>query len=166
MAVVGTLVPVIIPYKAPPRDPRFPIGIWITKGIVSGDASGGGVSLQFDYTPKYIISLEDMSPAEITAPSSDQRYTLEWYLYDLPSRGDYFIIAGMGRIPTGYNFRSEGTFNILPFLQRVPLVDISRYILKVTFTTNTNGHSYLVYAWGFVWDRRSLLEDGGPQRPA
>ncbi len=147
---------------------RMPIGIWTTRLQITGDATGGHILARMELTPRSVYTLEGIgvecagiggqiranwNPG-ISAPGGDMQQ--QWAMLAITVSGLEFA-AGRDIIPGGV------PWTLCPALatnqQAVPQ-------LHIQWDTNTNADLYTARAWGYYYDRRVLIEGGGPLRPS
>jgi len=153
-------------------DPRFPEGFWFSKVTATGDASGNPMTLT------HIL-------ADGSNPLSSRIWSLEQVALRVSvaqARQDIIRMGGL-RDPT-----LTGTLQVEWILQRIA-PDVGAFsgwqardmaFLPVHLggqrvggtsafvevdTINENGAVHVFYATGYWWGARSVLADGGPQRP-
>lgn len=154
-------------------DPRYPIGYWQAALSLTGNATGGFLTIDLLFQPAF--------PAFLNS----QMYSVERFSIREDAGIDPLIVRlgavnmsgpanlafsheyaiTMGRI-TGVSdsvVRAD-QFGMLPWFlgsQRVPGLSASLTML----TANSDGTVFKLEAEGYRWSARSVLVDGGPQRP-
>lgn len=154
------------------RDPRYPEGTWWGVVSVTGDASGGFALLQLIFTlssqggrNSRLYSLEQVSidsslttaavPRLQTTNMSGPRGVSLAHRYALP-----IILTEATNAPT----IDAQHLSFLPlFLGEQRSVGVESNV-NVTFI-NVNTIFFAFEAQGYWWGTRSILADGGPQRP-
>lgn len=153
-------------------DPRFPEGYWLGSVTLSGDASGGQA------TANLIFS-------EATQPALDSRmYSLEQLSFFRDNNSD--IDAGIftdnlgldGPAALTNNYHIEGatagtlarspvrTATLPPFPIWLGSMRVTGVQTRLALAMlNVNGTDLRFEAQGYWWGPRSILVDGGPQRP-
>jgi len=154
------------------RDNRFPMGTWHCRALGVGDASGGTITIDC------ILALSTQRALNSTIFSLEQ--------HDL-SRSDGN--AGNYRL---FSSNASGPSNAALIIDRVglmigvgsvarsaldlkdsgwlPLFIGSQRFQGITFRIsigmpNADGISFIATFQGYYWSARSVLADGGPQRP-
>lgn len=152
-------------------DPQFPSGYWSSAGVGIGDASGGLMTIQINFSRatdqrnSQFYSLEQLF-CWIQA-SSTQQGELILANFDL-GRGastNRIMNASFVSSPTGNSsFRSD--------LMRLPNgLFLGRQADALTSTSlslvlvNVTGIVTQLRVEGYIWDARSVAVPGGPQRP-
>jgi len=154
-------------------DPRYPEGHWFARASVTGDGSGGFATLSLVFAGatlatrnSRIYSLEQMS---VSSTETTERVNL-------------FTAANMGTTQFAQNnemaVRSLDLAFNTPVAQAVEIGQLSflplflgsqRFVGTTTsidmLMTNVNAIVYNFEAQGYWWGPRSVLVDGGPQRP-
>lgn len=169
MAVSVTQDAIFQPMQTPPQNLALPVARWIAATSVSGDATGGTVSLTGVITRKggyNLFSVEAVNSHRQDAGAADVTvmYALSlWADQDLTTGGPWIWgtrtlrPTNIGRtIPQGsdvgqwpFPFRGVKDVNIL---------------IAAEWDINTNLAVYRFFAWGYVWDV-ATLKFGGPRRP-
>lgn len=153
-------------------DARYPIGYWQASLSVTGDATGGGLAID--------LVFQGAAPPSLNS----QMYSVERISASAASAGDKtakLTAVNMGG-PANQGFTHEYSVtmqaqsafsrsaiegNQLTFLpwflgsQRTPGITASLSILHV----NDDTVVFQFEAEGYRWGPRSVLVDGGPQRP-
>jgi len=153
-------------------DPRYPIGYWQAALTVTGDASGGdlGIDLVFQ--------------GAIPPALNSQLYSVERFAISSDESADRVVkVSAVGMAgPANQGFRQSyailvptltaqgqgrargDQFTMLPWFlgsQRTPGVTASFSLVS----RNVNTVAVDFEAEGYRWSARSVLVDGGPQRP-
>lgn len=154
------------------EDPALPIGIWIARAEVIGDASAGTSRIQFNFSTA-------------GTPLSAQFYSLEQMYYEgeggstrnviLDTVGleivnlfnmitrMHFTYRGAGALGGAIDAKDFASLRGL-YLGVTAAAGITS-ALRLTNEVNTNLESFSAGAQGYYWSPRSVLVDGGPQRP-
>lgn len=153
-------------------DPRYPIGYWQAALAVGGDATGGalGIDLVFQsaltgFLNSQMYSVERFSI--FTADSTDRTMKISAPNMGGPSNfgfvHEYLVLVEDISGASGTSLRAESQALLPWFLgsQRTAAVTASLSLL----TDNTDGVTFTFEAEGYRWSSRSVLVDGGPQRP-
>ena len=154
-------------------DPRLPIGRWWGATQVTGDASGGIAFLQLNFSDAFVQVL------------NSNLYNLEGFIYSSQLEAN-----AVGHI-TGANWRFPPGFVTVDHAYALPILDVGQPTLNVVsaeaysflpvflgsqaqagtaqtlvfVVTNTDLFINRFKAEGYIWGPRSVLADGGPQRP-
>ena len=154
-------------------DPRYPLGIWWGSGTVVGDASSGfqgvriNVHTEAQALDGLIYNLEQFSVLISEATARDG------YLRTIGLAPQ----AGLPAFDRAWHLRFEplsGLSNTgvanqrmqLPLLLGTTRGGASAIgALEIATVNLTAANSLSASALGFVWGPRSVLADGGPQRP-
>ncbi len=153
-------------------DPRYPIGYWQAALSVTGDASGGilGLDLVFQGAVPPALNSQMYSVERLgmtMGRNSDETARLVAVNMAGPRNKGFEHQYSIELIAQTGNARSAIEGNQLSFLpwflgsQRTPGVVAS---LSAVFV-NTDTIVYTIEAEGYRWSPRSVLVDGGPQRP-
>lgn len=153
-------------------DPRYPIGYWQGALSLVGNASGGIIGLDLVFQPatspalnRQLYSVERFSATQ--NDGTDLDYSVAAINMGGPSNVGFlhqYAVRMIGRGGGGSGSLAGNDFTFLPLFlgsQRSPgttasftLVGLNILDVLVTFE-----------AEGYRWDPRSILVDGGPQRP-
>jgi len=151
-------------------DPGLPVGMWIAQGLVTGDASGGSQRINFTFKGEgeplgaRFYNLEQMEAHSTLATTFGSALVLEGF--------DIISAAGLINRRIAIELISDGITDAemltagirLPlFLGRPQLVDIASAI--VYERNNVLNEATAFTAQGYIWEPRSLLQDGGLRRP-
>lgn len=170
MSVVATFPVLQRPWKGY-EDRGLPVGMWIAQGSILGDASAGFASVFFIFKAEgealgarfYNIEQLEVHTTRFT-PSLAGGLVIS----------NFDIISSTGLIDRSIHLEMEGDgdtdTNMLSqatrmpiFLGRPQLVDLEAQV-QIS-TTNTLNETLFATAQGYIWEPRSLLEDGGLRRP-
>jgi len=153
-------------------DARYPIGYWQAALTVTGDGTGG------------LLAVDLVFQGAVPAFLNSQMYSVERIgLETNSSTAEAVRIVAINMAgPANLVFSHEYTItllaqpnlagaalgpdvlNLLPWFlgsQRTPGTTASLSVVA----QNTNGRSFKFEAEGYRWSARSVLVDGGPQRP-
>jgi len=172
MTVIGTFPVQRLPWRGY-DDPALPVGIWMASGTTVGDASGGSIRVRLAFTTENapasgdIFNLEQLTSfssvgatrtgfmtAVNLAPAPrlnvvDRLWSLVWNVMD-----------PLGNIGLG-----QTLLDLPIMLGGRQSVAANPASIDVGFTNPTATDSLSVTGMGYVWEARSVLAEGGPQRP-
>jgi len=152
-------------------DRGLPVGQWIAQGTVQGDASGGGQQVFFVFKPEgdplgaRFYNIEQVE-AHGTRSDADLDSGLVIENFDivgptgLVSRLYHVQMTTDGIADSGM---ISGQLRLPIFLGRPQLVDLPAQISLRT--PNLLNEVLFFTAQGYIWEPRSLLQDGGLRRP-
>lgn len=169
MTVIAAVTVLQRPWKGY-EDPGLPVGMWIAQGTILGDASGGDARIFFIFKPEgdplgaRFYNLEQLEVHSTRVGTVDGALIIN----------NFDIISGTGLVNRRIHLilRSDGISNAqldtssvkLPiFIGRPQLVDLEAQ-LQVNFQ-NFLMETLFFTGQGYIWEPRSLLEDGGLRRP-
>jgi len=171
VAVVGQIVVESRRYSGW-LDPRYPIGYWQAALEVTGDASGGllGIDLVFQPAEPVFLNSQMYSVERFGIATNDANQRLGRLTAvnmggpaNVGFSHEYSILLDPITIVGGSAARgSEMTF--LPWFlgsQRTPGITASVSVVL----SNNDTVVFKFEAEGYRWSARSVLVDGGPQRP-
>jgi len=155
-------------------DPRYPEGQWLGSVTVSGDASGGNLIASIIFAEatdgnlnSRFFTLEELGLSISGTDSADTAQVATDNLgRDGPAAFQHRMFYGLqsdgsaGVIQVAP--RDLGLFPIVLGAMRVPLVQ-TRIFARVN--NPGVGDDVRFEAAGYYWGSRSILVDGGPQRP-
>jgi len=153
-------------------DPRYPIGYWQAALTVTGDATGGliGIDLVFQGAQAPELNSQ-MYSVERVAASKDsgtvRAYTLSAINMAGPANEGFvhqYIVTMQIRTGAGRAALPGDQITFLPWFlgsQRTPAITASLSLVG----QNDNTVAITFEAEGYRWSPRSVLVDGGPQRP-
>lgn len=163
-----------LPYRGY-DDPSLPVGIWWGSGTVVGDASGGTAQVRFEFAAEGvpvsgdIFNLEQLSVLLSVLANEDGFLTTVGLApaSNLPAFDRIWALE-LGAIGSGSG-NSALSFNRpqLPLFlgtRRGDVDDVALLAVGVDNPTVTDSLS--ASAMGYIWEARSILAPGGPQRPA
>jgi len=152
------------------EDPRYPSGMWLGEGLVTGDGSGGDSTVQIDFS-------------KAAGLRNSQYYSLEEIFAvkgnNVSAAGDMLVTnfdVGDELIGRRYHFLLLATEGGVSNLTLSPTAGTLRMFLGQQSTPNsaqsisfiidnTNLIDFAVRIGGYVWSARSSSVPGGPQRP-
>jgi len=152
------------------EDPRFPSGMWLGEGLVTGDGSGGDMTVQIDFSKaeglrnSQYYSLEELFAIKGVNVSTtvdvlitnfdvgDETIGRRYQLLVLSNEG------GVAALPMG-----DGWGTLRMFLGQQSTPNSAQSISFIM--DNVNGIDWGVRIGGYVWSARSTSVPGGPQRP-
>lgn len=153
-------------------DPRFPIGFWWGAGESTGDGSGGFLRHALDFAgvsirDAQLYSLEQIDQLRSSSTSAGDFEILTDGFDDLDRTGtDWDMVVQA--IQPGSSAILLGATRDLSALRGYflgnPAISSPPANLSVA-VTNVNLATLRIRAQGYIWDPRSILADGGPQRP-
>jgi len=172
VSVVGTFRVDVRPYSGY-DDPSLPIASWIAQGGLAGDASGGTAFMDFNFqldeNPQIseLFNLEQIS-LDVTSATT-RNFILETRGMDRlaplrpasPQKWQFDTI-GATTLAVGATTLLQGT--ILPLWLGTPNKEEGDAGLRIT-SANIDLLLYAVTLQGYMWGPRSVLAQGGPQRP-
>jgi len=148
----------------------LPVGMWIGQGSLLGTASGGAQSIGLVFKSEgeqlgarfYNVEQIEVHTTEVTATAA----ALVIENFDIVSTTG--LINRRMTLPLGSDSVTDSAMNTagprLPiFLGRPQLVGLSAN-LKAERSNSLNETLFFT-AQGYIWEPRSLLEDGGLRRP-
>jgi len=156
------------------QEQQYPIAYWWAASEGTGDATGGQLNQRFIFN-------------RLGDPRNSRLYSLEYYNVGtvVNNNVDAILVAsgfqGPGASSLGNVWAMETRINIIKTAlraaaiasdyQRVPVFMGGQEIIQLgdqalsLLITNPNGSKYTFDAGGYVWGPRSILANGGPQRP-
>lgn len=151
--------------------PSLPEAIWVASSSVVGDGSGGvrevRIVLQAAGQARSgnMFSLEQLTLRETNL--SGTNYLVETVNMDtigkLVGQAGYMQTLGLTNLVDGSANVAQGK-TALPLFLGAPF---ATGIAVVAFRSdNISGQTLSAFAQGYIWGPRSLLAEGGPQRPA
>jgi len=152
-------------------DPRLPIASWVAQGGAVGNASGGALNMDFpfqrdgDAQISELFNLEQMAVDTSTAVA--RGFTLTALNLDSLSQNRPLtdVIWFFQTVSDGLTLSAlDMDQNILPLWLGTPNRFEGDSGLRLN-TPNIDLLLYLVTLEGYMWGPRSVLADGGPQRP-
>jgi len=142
-------------------DYAFPLGIYSAAGATVGDATGGAVSLNHDYSGGYIYSLEGISATKGTV-AADVR--IDW-LPQIDKAGTGFVVV-MNLLSGSASHGVQGADGRLWWPLSHPHPSPGAAVRAgIEFDVNTNTEVYRAALWGYYWDFRAVRTPTGPVRP-
>jgi len=153
-------------------DPRYPIGFWQASLSVTGDASGGllAIDLVFQGAVPAALNSQMYSVERIGATqdtSTGRIYRVGAVNMGGPANTGFrheYTVPMVGHSGGGAAALSGDTFTFIPWFlgsQRTPGITASLSLVGL----NSNNVTVTFEAEGYRWSPRSVLIDGGPQRP-
>lgn len=153
-------------------DPRYPIGYWQAALDVTGDVSGGlvGIDLVFQGAVPPALNSQIYSVERFGAFQNDgtsKVVTIQAVNMGGPDNRGFlhiYTVAMTGRTGGGAAALAAESQNILPWFlgsQRIPGTTASLSLVSSNIDTVVTTFE----AEGYRWSPRSVLIDGGPQRP-
>ena len=171
MAVIGQIVVESRRYSGW-LDPRYPIGYWQAALSVTGDATGGALAIDLVFqgateprlnsqmysVERFGIKSNDVADRDmIVAAVNMGGPANQGFQHTYTVRVDFVTDTGQSSlVPSG--------LNMLPWFlgsQRTPAVTASLSLIA----DNIDPVMITFEAEGYRWSARSVLVDGGPQRP-
>ena len=154
-------------------DPRYPEGQWLGSVTVSGDGSGGTLTGSIIFARatesrlnSRIYSLEEIGASISGTDTQDQiRISTDNLGRDGPAAFQHRFVLLLSEGGTGTIQIFPRDLALLPILlgaMRVPLVNTR---ILATMINPGVGDDFRFEAAGYWWGSRSVLVDGGPQRP-
>lgn len=153
-------------------DPRLPEGYWMGSVTSNGDATGGSHALRLIYalaTDLFLntrmYSLEVFNLASNTQTAQNGRLTVT----NLGGRNLEQSLVHQTRLETeteqvGATMNARDLVGIRRIFLGSQLTAASQADISVIMPNN-DGITWVLQAEGYWWGQRSVLADGGPQRP-
>lgn len=176
MTVLGQVVAQRRPYGAF-DDPALPVGIWVARREVTGDATGGNVEILVVFADtsqprtQQLFSLEQITVGVIGA-GTETDVVLETVNLDPDLAGKNNANASQRWFLTMKQAAALGRSALTPESARAMAgVFLGRQQVDFTLTgvntlfNNVNTGVHLVRAQGYVWGPRSVSIPSGPLRP-
>lgn len=153
-------------------DPRYPIGFWQAAITVTGDATGGlvGLDLVFQGGLEPRLNSQMYSVERFAGSQSigtNEEYSVEAVNMGGPANTGFvhrYLVRMIGRGGGGSGSIAGNDFTFLPWFlgsQRTPGITAALSLVGL----NIDGVAFTFEAEGYRWSPRSVLVDGGPQRP-
>lgn len=162
------------------RDARDPLGIFVNRHLITGDASGGTIKVSIAAAQTYHIyalTAFTLSVQTLAADSIGKLRLLTNYPPALPDGGlsafawnRVFIISNTSMTAPGDSMGiSQGaigleTGKVLMFGGDFQTV-VPQNIIELEIEDNILNQSYFFEVYGYFWDRSSILVPGGPRLP-
>lgn len=156
----------------PPLDSPLPVGRWIGSRTLTGDGTGGVVTVIFAppsaiEAAKYLWSWEEVS---IKGSGNNDTFTLtfvtaEPYTDGGGSTNDRILYQGstlVGSVGIGKYVRYPYPGSLFTYIAR-PGGGLTCNF-QVEYTTNTNAVTYKTTAWGYLWHPQARTLAGGAKR--
>ena len=151
-------------------DPGLPVGMYIAQGTQLGDASGGTASVVMNFK-------EEGDPLGARFYNIEQIEIHHTAAVDRPGAivlSSFDIISSQGLVDRRIAFQMiadaisdaallSGGVKLPIFLGRPQLVGIGSDVQASV--ANVDGQTLFFTLQGYIWEPRSLLEDGGLRRP-
>jgi len=152
-------------------DPRYPIGYWQAALTVTGDATGGvlGIDLTFQGAVPAFLNSQMYSVERLSVDGNEganQSVRIQAVNMGGPDNQGFLheYALQMSAMTGGRTSITGDQFTFLPWFlgsQRTPGINASLSLVG----PNTDTIAYTLEAEGYRWSPRSVLVDGGPQRP-
>jgi len=181
---IATSVDVITAPIFRPRDLRDPLGVWTARLGVTGDASGGGILVNFTVPEAnagaHVHTLYSFNCGQLTgvleAAGVSLRLLSNWPNSDPVAGIQGYDVMVMGVERTQQNNvgqRSSPTNGTMLFAENarfIPLYDPRPSAGQITIVElqrndNTDGATYVFQAFGYYWDRQVMDTMGGLRHP-
>lgn len=157
------------------NDPALPISGWIAQGGAVGDASGGNLTMDFNFMdgeeiPR-ISELFNLEQIAIDTTGGSEGLFMETRNMDnlsparagSPQKWAWIVSVVLGNAALRNDATPKGP---LPIWLGAPNQDAPSSEAGLRFTwANTNLRLYAITIQGYRWGPRSVLAPGGPQRP-
>ena len=154
-------------------DPRYPIGYWMGRLEVTGNASGGelGIDLLFQTAFPAVRNSQLYSVERFAVTSTeatDRIARIDVVNMGGPGNAGFrhryaVLIRSIGNVPNAGAGIPEQQALCPWFLGSQGIGGTSASLSFLT--TNLDGETFSLEAEGYRWSSRSVLIDGGPQRP-
>ena len=168
----------------PQRDARDPLGVWVRRVTITGDATGGAITTIFvapaDRRASYVFTAYSVTAVQLTGtpaattvkcrlltnwPDADPLAGVTGFATNVANvtltDGDF---SGSISIPSTQLVGPNDRFILLydprqnPNLGTLPLVEVQWGI-------NVDTVTYAFEVYGYYWDRAILTTPGGPRHP-
>jgi len=165
------------------RDARDPLGVWVSRQAIAGDATGGSIKQEIRATATqtggriYTCHAVNMSGISGSVVSGSAKIR---FLTNFPDADRTAGVQGFATLRvTGFTMDSGFTAPIAGLSGETPasmaptrillfgpqLGATEATIVEVEFDQNVDGAVYSVETYGWFWDRQVLRIAGGPRYP-
>ncbi len=168
----------------PQRDARDPLGVWVRRFSVTGDASGGAITTQFiapaDRRASFVFTCYSITAVQNSgtpvATTVQARLLTNWPDADPEAgiRGYATAIAnitlidadfaGQISVPSRNLVGPNDRFILLFDPRQNPDLGVLN-LVEVQWGVNVLAAVYTFEAYGYYWDRAILTTPGGPRHP-
>ncbi len=154
-------------------DPRYPEGQWVGSVTVSGDGSGGTTTASLIFAPataarlnSRMFSLEELGVSVDGTSSATGRLSTDNLGLDGPASLQHRLAFSLTATGQGSTLQPDAEeFSFLPlYLGAMRLALVNTRILFVMSNPGV-GDDLRLEGAGYWWGPRSILVDGGAQRP-
>ncbi len=165
------------------RDARDPLGVWVIRHAVTGDATGGSIKVEFQSnTPQRIYVVKALQVAGLTGITSSNTLKVRLLTNFPPANllGGVEAFATLQMISTAFLVDSSLTEPIAgPDFKLIepPMDEILLFgpspafaqtvvgLTEIEIDQNINNATYSFEGYGYFWDQGALRAPGGPRKP-
>lgn len=153
-------------------NPSLPIGNYYCWATVLGDASGGTNTISIEYHPESQAAVTTFYSIEALELFTGQAADVRANMIAINFSGRLVEGAAANRQWTIFmdNHANGGAAALIdqglkrPIFLGTPTQPNQRASLSIV-TSNSNGDSVQIWIEGYIWDGRSMMAEGGLQRP-
>ncbi len=153
-------------------DPRYPQGFWLGTVTVLGDASGGTLTASLIFAEatqanlnSSMFSLEELGVSSLVGADRDVRISTDNLGRDGPGAIVHRMQVEMGVIGgIGDTAMKTDTLRLPIYLGAMRIIGVQTRLI-CGLNNGGVGLDVRFEAQGYWWGSRSVLVDGGPQRP-
>lgn len=169
----------------PQQDARDPLGIWGFRLGITGDATGGLISMQAQapagLAAAYVYTVYSLNASQLTGTIETSARIRSRLLTNWPNVDAVAGVQGYGSARfcttiTNVDFGApvQGVFGgdaLVTAAERFMLLFDPRPsggtldLVDLAYTDNADGATYSFEGWGYFWDREVLQTPGGPRHP-
>jgi len=171
MSVVTLTIPVQRPWRGY-DDPGLPVGMWVSQGVVTGDASAGQMAITTVFRPEgarvsgRFFNVEQVE-AQISPSNSNGVF---FFLADMDTVGDTVMVdrqwGGILASNSSVGILRHERLPPLPWFLGAPRRDTGSFSSQFQVgTPNVDLSTWLVTLQGYIWEPRSMMAQGGLRRP-
>jgi len=182
---ISTTIDILPAALWPQGDIRDPLGVWGSRQLLTGDATGGSIkslaqanaaqSAAYLYTT-YSVTVVRLT-GTITGPGIKVRILTNWPDIDVVAgvqgyasaevfalSGDTDFTAPISVQQAGSTFPSNPNTRFLLQFDPRPL-NVALGLVEVEIGVNVDGDTFSFETYGYFWDRSVLNAPGGPRHP-
>ena len=152
------------------EEPQYPSGMWVAHAIVTGNATGGDMTVQINIIPaasfrdSQYYSLEQFMATIDVAASQNGRLLMSNLDLGGSVSGQLYTLPLLLNSSGGASLRPSDIQSWLPLFLGQQSSFNSATSLSFSLD-NDDGQIVMVQAQGYIWGPRSTAVPGGPQRP-
>lgn len=147
------------------ENPELPAAMWIGKGVLGQDASGGTATITITLPTSDEMPYASVEEIQANTPGADG-YIFQLIVSGAFRDGGDVTMARVAQTRGFFQGRQQEYMDGFKAILRNLVGTAGQHRVIVIGANQGAGQNLTVYAWGYIWHRSAQHAKGGPKRPA